>query len=99
MDQEIQALSDNMTWEIVDLPNGKTPIDFKWVCKIKLKADGCVERYKAKLGSKGFTQQAGVDYHNTFSHVVKMVTVRCVVALIAQSNWYMFQMDFHNAFL
>ncbi|KAL3367917.1 hypothetical protein AABB24_009002 [Solanum stoloniferum] len=56
MDQEIQALSDNNTWEIVDLPLGKVPIGYKWVYKIKYKADGSVGRFKARLVAKGFTQ-------------------------------------------
>lgn len=55
MDKEIQALELNHTWKLTPLLPGKTPIGCKWVYRIKLKADGTVERYKARLVAKGFT--------------------------------------------
>lgn len=59
MAAEIQALEDNKTWIITNLPTGKKPIGCKWVYKVKHKADGTVERCKARLVAKGFTQQLG----------------------------------------
>lgn len=47
----------------MDLPAGKTPVGFKWVYKVKYKADRSVERYMARLVAMGFTQQEGLDYH------------------------------------
>lgn len=55
MDQEIQALTDNHTREVADLPLKILPIDWKWVYEVKYKDDGNVERYKARLVAKGFT--------------------------------------------
>nr|XP_016476159.1 PREDICTED: uncharacterized protein LOC107797748 [Nicotiana tabacum] len=66
---------------------------------VKYKSNGEVERYKVRLVAKGYSQQKGLDYNETFSSVAKMVTVRSVVALAAASHWYLFQMDVHNAFL
>ena len=62
MTDEFEALHANDTWEMVMLPDGKKAIGCKWVYKIKHKADGSIERFKARLVVKGYTQQAGVDY-------------------------------------
>nr|GEY25946.1 putative reverse transcriptase, RNA-dependent DNA polymerase, Gag-polypeptide of LTR copia-type [Tanacetum cinerariifolium] len=75
MQQEIKALKKNGTWTLEELPKGKRPIDSKWVYKTKFKSNGEVERYKAILVAKGCTQRKGVDYHETFAPVVKLVTV------------------------
>lgn len=66
MGAEIKALEDNATWEVVYLPSGKRVIGSKWVFKIKYKANGEVERFKASLVAKGYTQQEGLDFHETF---------------------------------
>lgn len=80
-------------------PNGKVPIADKWVFKVKYTASGVVERYKARLMAKYYSQQKGMDYTETFSPVVKMVTIISVIAVAATRHWQIFQMDVHNAFL
>lgn len=60
MQAELEALNNNSTWVITDLPQGKKPIGCKWVYKIKYKADVSIERYKARLVAKGFTQVEGI---------------------------------------
>jgi len=69
MEMEIKALEVNKTWEIMDLPPNKMPIGCKWVYKIKRRANGDIERYKAKLVGKGHTQREGIDYMETYSPV------------------------------
>lgn len=62
MRKEIQALEENNTWYLTDLPEGKIPIGCKLVFKGKYKVDGSIERHKARLVAKGYTQQLGIDY-------------------------------------
>lgn len=74
MQEEINALEKNNTWQLVCLPPSKKPIGCKWVYKIKHKADETIERYKARLVEKGYNQVLGIDYLDTFSR--KMTTIR-----------------------
>jgi hypothetical protein len=99
MNAEISALQQNNTWFLTSLPPGKRAIGCKWVYKVKLKADGSVERYKARLVAKGYTQSEGLDYHETFSPVAKLTIFRCLLALAAAKNWTLHQLNVNNAFL
>lgn len=75
---EIDALQANQTWELVPLPLGKQA---NRVYKVKLNSDGSIELYKTRLIAKGFTQREDIDDTETFSPVVKIVTVRIILAL------------------
>ena len=96
---ELQALQENGTWSLTPLPAGKTPIGCRWVYKIKHRSDGSIERYKARLVVKGFTQLEGVDFHDTLYSTTKIIYVHCLLALVVSYGWSLHQMDVHNAFL
>jgi hypothetical protein len=71
MREEIQALRANRTWTLVPSHPSMNVVGSRWVYKIKRRSDGSIERYKTRLVARGFTQQEGIDYSETFSPVIK----------------------------
>ena len=99
MNDEIESIEKNDTWELVDLPKNKDYIGVKWVYKTKFKANGDVDKYKARLVAKGFSQEYGVDYSETFAPIARLDTIRIVLAIAAQNKWMVHQMDVKSTFL
>ena len=99
MKVELDALHKTGTWDLVDLPSGKLTIDCKWVYKIKTRSDGTVDHYKARLVARGFTQEYGIDYEETFTPVARLSSVKTLITLSAARKWPLFQMDVKNVFL
>ncbi|XP_060968348.1 uncharacterized mitochondrial protein AtMg00810-like [Cannabis sativa] len=99
MSQEILALARNKTYTVVPLPEGKELICCKWILRIKENLDGSVDRCKARLVAKDFHQQTRFDYTETFSPVVKPITIRIVLTLAISKGWIVRQLDVNNAFL
>nr|KYP38887.1 hypothetical protein KK1_039825 [Cajanus cajan] len=87
MQREYDALLANGTWTLVSLPSHRTAIGCKWVFRIKENPDGTVHKHKARLVAKGFHQQFGFDYTETFSPVVKPVTIRLILTLALTHHW------------
>ena len=83
MKDEMKALYKNATWDLVERPNDRKNVGCKWVYKLKRGVDDKEERYKARLVAKGFSQKAGIDFHEIFSAVVKIFSIRIVLALVA----------------
>jgi hypothetical protein len=71
MQKEMDSIYTNGVWDLVELPANRTPVGNKWVFKKKTKADGSIERYKARLVAQGFSQKQGLDYDETFSPVIR----------------------------
>ena len=99
MDEEIASLHKNQTWTLEELPAGRRAVTCKWVFRSKIKPDGSLDRLKARLVARGFSQTPGVDYYETFSPVVQFASVRCILALAAQQDMEVIQFDIKTAFL
>ena len=99
MKDELSSMDKNSVGELVDLPPGRKAIKNKWVLKVKRKADGSIDKYKARLVVKGFTRQEGIDYDETFSPVVRVASIRLTLSIVAQLDLELYQMDVKTAFL
>jgi hypothetical protein len=99
MIEELEALKKNKTWVLTKLPAEKKAVSCKWIYTVKQNPEGKVERYKARLVARGFSQTYGIDYDETFAPVAKMNTVRILVSCAANFGWKLHQLDVKNAFL
>lgn len=75
MEDELASLKENLTWSLVELPTGCKPILNRWVYRIKRNAEGKIDRYRARLVARGFSQREGIDYNETFSPVARFDTI------------------------
>jgi hypothetical protein len=99
-DQEIEQIHRNHTFsELMELPPGKKAIDLKWVFKLKRGADNEIVKYKGRVVARGFMQEFGLDYYETYAGVVRSTSVRVVLALAAFYDLEILQLDFVNAYL
>ncbi|KAD6795292.1 hypothetical protein E3N88_06188 [Mikania micrantha] len=99
MQEEMDSLIQNETWELVDKHDDQRLVKCKWIFKIKEGLSGEVPIYKARLVAKGFTQKAGIDYNEIFSPVVKHISIRVILALTAVNDFELEQLDVKTAFL
>lgn len=99
MDRELTTLENAGTWNTMPRPTDKNIVGSKWVYRIKRKADGSVDKYKARLVARGFTQKYGEDYFTTFSPVAKLASFRTILAIAARLDWDIESFDFNGAYL
>ena len=86
IDSEINSIMKNQTWEVVDRPQGRTPITGKWIFKIKRNMQGGINKLKARIVVRGFQQKEGLDYNDIFAPVVRWSTILIIFALAAQNH-------------
>ena len=99
MEEEIASQEANESWEVVDRPSGVRLLDTKWVYKFKLNDDGTINRYKARLVIRGYLQEEGVDYFQTFASVIRYESIRLLLNIAASQKYYIEQFDVKTAFL
>ncbi|KAI9038473.1 uncharacterized protein KD926_010785 [Aspergillus affinis] len=99
MKSEVDDLIERKSWTLVELPEGRTALRGRWVYKLKIGVDNRITRFKARWVARGFTQQFGVDFWDTFSPTARPATVRLFFALVAVFDYECLQGDIKLAFL
>nr|GEY01312.1 retrovirus-related Pol polyprotein from transposon TNT 1-94 [Tanacetum cinerariifolium] len=93
MQEELNQFKRNKVWTLVPKPHGKTIIQTKWVWKNKMDENGIVIKNKARLVSQGYNQHEGIDYEETFAHVVTLESIRIFLAYAAYMGFMVYQID------
>jgi hypothetical protein len=99
MNEEYHSLMENDTWDLVPIPKGRKLVKCKWVYRNKHASYGSVERHKARLVAKVFSQVEGIDYNETLASVEKMNSIHLVLSLATSHKWEVHQMDVKFTFL
>ncbi|GKB14103.1 zinc finger, CCHC-type containing protein [Tanacetum coccineum] len=99
INDDMDSILGNNTWVLADLPPGCKPLGYKWVFKRKLKVDGTIEKFKARLLIQGFRQKSGIYYFDTYPPVAHINTIRLLIAMASIHNLIIHQMDVKTTFL
>ncbi len=99
MDVEYRMHMSKHTWDLVDVPEGANIMDCKWVYGMKWDGDGNWLQDKARLMGKGYTQQYGLDYNNTWAAITRLDSVRMSATVAAKLDLHLWQVDFVSAYL
>ena len=99
MQKEIASQAEKNTWELTDLPTGKKAIDCKWIFRVKYNTDGSLDKRKARIVARGFSQRPGIDYAQTFSPVIRYESIRILLSIAANENLEVEALDVVTAFL
>jgi hypothetical protein len=95
----MRSMSTNQVWKLEKIPKGAKTVGCKWVYKIKRDFKGNIDRFKARLVAKDFTQRGGIDYNETFSPVSSKDSFRIIMTLVAHYNLELHQMVVKTVFL
>ena len=99
MADEMASLHKNEAWHLVELLAGRKPTGSKWVFKKKTNQKGKVEKYKAQLVAKGYSQVSGIDFGDIFSPVAKVTSIRLLLSVVVSFDFEVEQMDVKTTFL
>jgi hypothetical protein len=99
MEDEMRSMSVNKIWDLEEISKGAKIVGYKWVYKTKCDSNGNIERFKAQLMAKGFTQREDIDYTETFSPVSCKDSLRIIIALVTHYDLELYQMDVKTTFL
>ncbi|KAK6163483.1 hypothetical protein DH2020_000347 [Rehmannia glutinosa] len=99
MQEEMNQFERNKVWELVQRPAHQNVIGTKWVFRNKMNEEGFVVRNKAKLVAKGYCQEEGIDFDETFAPVARLEAIRMFLAYVAHKNFIVYQMNVKSAFL
>lgn len=99
MTDEVGAMTKTRKWDLVPRPNDANIVRSMWLFKYKYNADGVLNRHKARLVANDKSQEARLDFNETFSPVIKLATIRIVLDVSLPYNWPIHQLDVQNVFL
>ena len=99
MERELHSIESNDTWDLVPRPAKWKVIGVTWIFKTKSHSNGTLDKLKARLVARGFSQRPGVDFGDTSAPTARMATIRIVFAIASSRGWAIFQMDVKSAFL
>ncbi|ODM88049.1 Retrovirus-related Pol polyprotein from transposon TNT 1-94 [Orchesella cincta] len=99
MNDELNSLAENQTWQIVDAPANAKILDSRWVYRVKRNPDGSIARYKSRLVIRGYLQEKGIDFHETFANVARLESIRLLLAIAVKMGYHISTLDVITAFL
>ncbi|GKD25500.1 retrovirus-related pol polyprotein from transposon TNT 1-94, partial [Tanacetum coccineum] len=99
MQEELNEFQCQGVWKLVPRPNKVMVITLKWIYKVKLDKLGGLLKSKARLVARGYRQEVGIDFKESFSPVVRLEAIRIFLAFVAYINMVIYQMDVKTAFL
>jgi len=98
-EDEIDLLGGYRTWTLVNPPKDKNVVGSRWTFRVKRDNVGRVNRYKARLVARGFSQIPGVDFNETYSPTIRLTSIRMILALASKFNLELRQVDVKGAYL